>query len=112
MPFPQDTTVLAVTTPLGADSFLLVRFQGEERLSGLSRFDLEMVSSERSIDFKAMLGKGVTVTMRLPDGKTRCFHGLVGRFVQAGRSDKKTRYRAELFPWLWLLTKTRDHRIF
>ena len=112
MPFPQDTTVLAVTTPLGPDSFLLTRFHAEERLSGLFRFDLEMVSSERSIDFKALLGKGVTVTMRLPEGKTRLFHGLVGRFVQAGRTDKRTTYRAELYPWLWLLTKTRDHRIF
>src|SRR5580704_14119160 len=112
MPYPQDTTVLAVSTPLGADAFLLVRFHGEERLSGLFRFDLELAASDRSVDFKALLGKGVTVTLRLPDSKTRCFHGLVGRLVQAGRADKKTTYRAELYPWLWLLTKTRDHLIF
>jgi type VI secretion system secreted protein VgrG len=112
MAFPQDNTVLAVTTPLGADTFLLVRFHGEERLSGLFRFDLDLVSSEKSVDFKSILGKGVTVKMRLPDGKARIFHGIVGRFVQAGGVAKHTSYRAELHPWLWLLTKTRDHRIF
>jgi type VI secretion system secreted protein VgrG len=112
MAFPQDKTVLAVTTPLAADAFLLTHFRATERMSALFHFELELVSHERDVDFKKILGKGVTVEMRLPDGKSRFFHGICSRFVQAGRAGKLTTYRAELQPWLWLLTKTRDHKIF
>lgn len=112
MPFTQANTNLQITTPFGASSVLLARFHAEERLSALFRFDLEMASSERDLDFKKILGQGVTVKIKLADGKFRYFHGIVTRFVQAGRSGKMTSYRAEVHPKLWLLGKTRESRIF
>ncbi len=112
MAFTQANTNLQITTPFGADSVLLARFHAEERLSALFRFDLEMVSAERELDFKKILGQGVTVKIKLAAGKFRYFHGIVTRFVQAGRSGKMTSYRAEVHPKLWLLGKTRESRIF
>lgn len=112
MAFTQANTMLQVTTPFGADKMLLVRFEGEERISTPYRFDLDLVSAEASLDFKKILGEGVTVKLALSGGKTRAFHGVVTRFVQLGRAGKLTSYRAEVHPKLWLLGKTRDSRIF
>ncbi len=112
MAFSQENSILAVTTPFGADKLLLASFFGEERISSLFRFDLEMVSAEKALDFTQIVGKGVTVKIQLSGGKFRYFHGIAGRFVQAGRSGKLTTYRAELYPWFWMLTRTKDCRIF
>ncbi len=112
MAFSQENSILAVTTPFGADKLLLVSFFGEERISSLFRFDLEMVASDKALDFKKIIGKGVTVKVQLSGGKFRYFHGIAGRFVQAGRAGKLTTYRAELYPWFWMLTRTKDCRIF
>lgn len=112
MAFSQENSILAVTTPFGADKLLLVSFFGEERISSLFRFDLEMVGADKALDFTQVVGKGVTVKVQLSGGKFRYFHGIAGRFVQAGRAGKLTTYRAELYPWFWLLTRTKDCRIF
>ena len=113
MPYPQGTLGLAISTPLGADEVLLVDLHGDERISGLFRFELELVSQNKALSFDKIVGKGVTVTVRaMAKEKPRFIHGICTRFVQAGRVGKQTRYRAELSPWLWLLGKTSDCRIF
>lgn len=113
MPYPQENTILEITTPFGPDALLLLSFQAHEQLSGLFRFDLEMVSEDPALDFKAILGQGVTVGIKRANFMPpRLFHGLVGRFVQTRRAGSLTYYRAELYPWLWLLGKTTDCRIF
>jgi type VI secretion system secreted protein VgrG len=72
-----------------------------------------MISIERSLGFTEIVGQGVTVTIKgMAGGSPRYIHGICTRFVQAGRVGKQTRYRAELHPWLWLLGKTADCRIF
>lgn len=113
MPYPQDSLGIGITTPFGADAVLLVDLHGEERISGLFRFEVELVSPEKALDFKTIVGKGVTITLRgMAKENPRYIHGICTRFTQAGRVGKQTRYRAELSPWLWLLGKTADCRIF
>ena len=36
----------------------------------------------------------------------------MGRFAQAGKSERFTTYYADVHPWLWLLTMKSDSRIF
>jgi type VI secretion system secreted protein VgrG len=110
--FTQDNLALTVSTPLGQDALLLTRVRGEERLSGLFCFTLEMTSEDSNLDFDSIVGQNATVTLELATGTKRYFNGIVGRFVQAGRDVRCTTYYAELYPWLWLLTMTRDCRIF
>lgn len=112
MSYAQDKTLLFIDTPFGKDAVLLVAMRGEESMSGLFRYDLDIVSSERALDFKKIIGKGVTVKVRLSDGSYRVFHGLCSRFRQGGRDIRQTFYHIELRPWLWMLTKTSDYRIF
>lgn len=112
MTYPQDDALLSIVTPFGAEAVLLVNFRGEERMSGLFRFDLDIASPERALDFTTIVGKGVTVKIKLPQGSPRCLHGVCTRFRQGGRADKQTIYHAELHPWLWFLTRVTDSRIF
>ncbi|HYG09134.1 MAG TPA: type VI secretion system tip protein TssI/VgrG [Pyrinomonadaceae bacterium] len=108
----QKTLRLSVTTPLGENKLLLRAVSGEEQISGLFHFRLEMVSEDQKLDFSSIVGKQITVTLLLDDGAKHYINGVVGRFIQEDSNVRLTTYYADLRPWLWLLTKTRDCRIF
>ena len=117
--YTQANRPIAVSTPLGPDTLLLISVAGEEALSALFRFELEMLAiAHDSVPFDQVLGQSVTVTLALPDGSTRPINGIVSSFCQAevvaGPQGRSTfiRYHAELVPRLWLLTKTFQSRIF
>src|SRR5580693_3430416 len=109
---PADELPIQVTTPFGEDKVLLQTIQGDERMSGLFQYTLELVSGDTSLDFTSIVGKGVTVTMLLADGSKAYIHGIAGRFVQAGTDVRRTIYYTDLYPSLWLLTLSSDCRIF
>lgn len=98
-------------SPLGKD-VRMTGFTGEEGLSQLFRFEVELVSENKSIGFKKILGKAGTVVLDLGEGKSRHLSGVVTRFAQIGRDARHSFYRAELRPWLSLLELTADQRIF
>ena len=110
--YTQDNTYLTVTTPLGADVLMLTSMHGEEGMSSLFYFDLEMVSTDAGLDFSQIVGKSVTVSLSLDDSTARCINGVVTRFVQTGGNLNFATYHAEMRPWLWWLTLRTDSRIF
>lgn len=110
--YVQGPGPILIDTPLGPDQLMVKRFHGEERISGLYHFTLEMISESNSLDFSSIVGKGVTLTIELPGGVKQPIHGIVGRFVQGGRDARFTTYFADIHPWLWLLTMNVDCRIF
>jgi len=112
MPFTQDERTMAVETPLGKDKLLLQKLQGEEGLSQLFHFELELLSEDSGIDFNAIVGKNVTVSIKLIDGSKRYLNGIVSQFHQGGADARFTFYRAQIVPWTWLLSLTTDCRIF
>jgi len=103
---------MEIDTPMGKDVLLLQKFEGVERVSGLFSFRLEMLSKRNSIDFACVVGRNVTVTLNLPEGKKRRFNGIIRRFSQGTSDSRFTLYQAEMVPWTWLLTNTSDCRIF
>jgi type VI secretion system secreted protein VgrG len=112
MAHTQDNRHIAITTPLGKDVLLLKGFSGHEALSQLFSFDLDLLSEvNAAINFDDVVGKNVTITIRHASG-ARFINGIVRRF-SAGEVDPAfAAYRAEMVPWLWLLTQTSDCRIF
>lgn len=111
--FVQGTRTFTVTTPLGADKFILNNFQGEEQISGLFHYRLELLSQDDAIDFTQLVGKNLTITIALPGGSDiQYVNGVIGRFAQAGKSARFTTYFADVYPWLWLLTLNSDYKIF
>ncbi|WP_119459028.1 type VI secretion system tip protein VgrG [Rhodospirillaceae bacterium SYSU D60014] len=104
---------LSVETALGEDAFVLTGFEGDEQISGLFSYRLEMASSREAIAADDLLGKPVTFHVALPGGETRCFNGIINRFAAGPMWARGyRRYYAEVVPWLWFLTRTTDCRIF
>jgi len=112
MAITQATRQIAIDTPLGEDALLLRSFQGQEALSRLFTFHLDLVSEDASIKYEDIVGQAVTVRLSLADTSQRYWNGYVSRFVQADRDSKVAVYHATMVPWLWFLDQTTDCRIF
>jgi len=106
------TRPITVTTPQHKDVLLLRHMTASEELGRLSEFELDLLSTDTKIKLEDMIGKPMTVALDLPNGKERYLSGLVTRFAQSGRIGRYTQYTATVRPWLWLLTRTTDCRIF
>ncbi|BAP56962.1 hypothetical protein THII_2665 [Thioploca ingrica] len=103
--FTQDNLLITVHSPLGENQLLFKNLQGEEQLSGLFHFQLELLSESRRIDFNDILGKPLTVQIQFAPEHTRYLHGIVTRFAQADTDSRFTTYYADIRPWLWQLTR-------
>ncbi len=116
MSFTQDNRLITIDTPLGKDVLLLSSIQGNDGVSTPFSFELDLLSENTGIKFQDIIGKNVAVTIVLADGKKRYFNGLVSRFAQGPSQNnggmRFASYTATMVPWLWLLTKTADSRIF
>ncbi len=112
MPYSQQERLIALTTPLGEDALLLAAFSGQEAISRLFSFDLDLLSEKGSIDFAQIIGKKVTITVTQADKTPRYFNGIVSHFAQSGADARFTRYRLQMVPWTWLLTRYADCKIF
>jgi len=110
--FSQAKRPIRIDTVLGEDVLLLEAFVGEEGISSPFHFTLDLLSENASIDGKTLLRSPASVTLDLAGGAKRVLHGLISRFVQLGRSDELTSYRAEFVPWLWFLSLSSDCKIF
>src|SRR5215468_1758706 len=112
MPITQATREILIDTPLGPDVLILRSLQGQEAISRLFAYELDLISEESSIKYEDIVAKAVTVQVSLADGSPRYWNGFVSRFVQAGRDSNVAVYHATVVPWLWFLDQTTDCRIF
>ena len=111
--YQQGPRLLEVSTPLGTDVLLLTGFSGQEGISQLFRFELELLAeNKQKIAFDKLLGRGVGIRVGLGGGKDRYFAGICSRLSQGARDQDFTRYRMEMVPGVWLLTKRFQSRIF
>jgi type VI secretion system secreted protein VgrG len=93
------------------DRLLLERFSGVERLSLPFEYRVSLLSEKKDIDPKDLIGKHLTVEIDTPKGPV-WIDGLIRRFIVRGRKDPFTAYGAEVVPWLWFLSLSRDCRVF
>jgi type VI secretion system secreted protein VgrG len=124
--YTQDDRPMAVTTPLGKDFFLLAGFNGQEGLSQLFSYQLELLVENQvkgpnpvpqDVPFEQLLGKSITVELELPGSTTprqkkRSFNGICSRITQGETEWVFTHYYMEVVPRHWLLTKRARSRIF
>ncbi|MFT3858206.1 MAG: type VI secretion system tip protein TssI/VgrG [Aquabacterium sp.] len=102
---------ITLSSPLPASDLFLESMNLAEGLSQLGGMTLNLLSEKPDLAPKDLLGKPVTVSMALADGK-RHFHGYVTRFGIGTPKGRYFSYQAEVRPWLWFLTRTSDCRIF
>jgi type VI secretion system secreted protein VgrG len=109
----EENRFLYVNSSLGADELLLESFTGEEAISHLFSFNLELWSENSAIKFEDILGQGISFGVLGPaGGKPRHIHGIVTSFAQLPGTFRLARYRATVAPKIWVLTRTQNLRIF
>ncbi|MFT3818715.1 MAG: type VI secretion system tip protein TssI/VgrG [Rubrivivax sp.] len=105
------TRRVTIQTPLG-EALQFRQLRGHEALSELYALDIDLLSTDKAIDPKALLGKNATVVVETDGGGRRYINGLVSRFGLQGQDHSLYSYKLVLRPWLWLATLRSDFRIF
>jgi len=96
----------------GASHLQFRHMAWSEALGEVPHATVSLLSTEKSVDPRKMLGKQVKIRLQLPHDRERFFNGYVTRFVRGGGVGRYFEYTAEVRPWLWLLSRTADCRIF
>lgn len=113
MSFTQSNREVTVKTALADDVLLFAGMHGSEQLGMLSEFTVQLLSSDGELSIADVLGKPLTVTLRSSEGSVqRHFNGVVTRFSSTGWRGEFATYEATVHPWLWLLTRSSNCRIF
>ncbi|MBT3067692.1 type VI secretion system Vgr family protein [Rhodoferax sp. U11-2br] len=105
-------SLMDIVSSLGKDAFVFQHLTAREELSRPSVFEVDMLSAQAGISAAKILGQRLTLKHELKGGCYRYFNGYVTRFQQMGTRGKFYAYHATVRPWLWLLTRTADCRIF
>lgn len=108
----QDTRIAELTTPLGKDQLVLLRFDASEGLSELFDMHVDCASEKPIADLAPLLGKESSIGVRTIGGKTRYFSGVVVEAREIVAQGHMHAYRLVLRPWTWLLSQAADSRIF
>ena len=107
----QQARTAELKTPLGKDKLAITRLDGSEGLSELFTFNVEALSGTEDLDFDGALGAKCTVTVTSTE-EVRHFNGILVEAQWTGVRDSLYTYRLVLRPWLWLLSRVSDCRIF
>ncbi len=111
--YTQGTRPITLSTPLGEDVLLLNSFSGQEGISKLYSFKIQVVAeNRREIAFDKILGKNTSIKIGMHEGNERHLTGICKRFSQGERDSTFTEYELEIVPRVWLLTKRTQCRIF
>jgi type VI secretion system secreted protein VgrG len=104
--------VVTLTGPLPSEATLLKRARIDDRLNTLSEAHIEFVSEDGLLDLGEMVGQQHCLTIPLEDGTSRSHYGICTEaqflFVEKGAAH----YSCVLHPELWILTRSRNCRIF
>jgi type VI secretion system secreted protein VgrG len=82
-----------------------------ERLSQPFSYQLDFVSEEPDLDPSSVLGEPLTVSFEIGE-ELRHFNGIAISLKSFGAEGANFFYRVVLAPWLWLLSRTSNCRIF
>ncbi|KPX41841.1 VgrG protein [Pseudomonas syringae pv. helianthi] len=109
----QNNRLITFDSPLPPEQELRVEsFSGREAISELFAFDVTLISSDARIELKTLVGKKVSLGLTLADGTVRHLSAHVSDFVHMGADGGVASYHARLVPWIWLLSRRSDARVF
>ena len=108
----QDKRAAQLKTPLGKDVLVLASFVAAEGLSELFEVNVETLSEKENINFDDAIGRACTIKQITYDNKTRYYNGILTATRRTGSTTDLFHYHLTLRPWLWLLSRKADCRIF
>ncbi len=94
-----------------SDVLKVTGFTGEEGISRLFGFRIELCSDDANIDFNEVVGKSCVLEIAGAHG-SRYVCGIVRQFEQTGEGVGVSYYAAEIVPLHWYLSKRFKTRIF
>ena len=107
----QEHRFISISSPLKKDELLLTSFQGGEYISRLYEFQLEVLSTNLTLEPEKLVGE--IVTAKIENDAKRLFSGYVSHFSFGEiKANNLRQYKLTIVPWLWFLTKTNNQRIF
>lgn len=112
MPATQIHRQVSVTSALASDVLLFHSMSGTDQLGRLSEYRVQLLSTQADLKIDDVLGKPMGIHVDMPDVSVRHYHGLVTRFGSTGTKGDISSYEATIHPWLWLLTRSTNCRIF
>ena len=111
--FTQETRLLRLTTPLGADALVVECLRGEEGVSQCYALHVTALSSNADIPLKSLLGQPALLELDSAlTGGPRHFHGHVTDVALLGADGGLARYALTIGPWYSFLHHGRDSRVF
>ena len=102
----------AIDTVLGPDKLLLKSLSGREELGRLFDYHLVLLDPNKDVDPDKLVGTNVTVRLQTEKSKTRYFNGYIASLSFLGYEENAGVYHAQMVPWLWLLSRSSDCRMF
>ena len=114
MTISQTDRLIRIATPLGDNTLIMLSISGNEKISALFEFQLELASERNDITFEQLAGQAVTIGIKSADSTERYINGIIVAFspTETSEADGLSRYAATMKPALWLLTRSYDCRIF
>lgn len=108
---PESTLQMVLSTSPQSDLHFR-SMSGREEVSRLFEYQVVALSTKHDIKADDLLGHNAAVAIDLGDEGKRHFHGLIAGFGIEGVDGRYFKYRLTLRPWIWLLTRSADIRIF
>ena len=111
----QTDRPISVTTPLGANKLLLIGISGQESVSRLFRYQLDVLAKVGTdVPFDKLLGQSITAEVQFhpQKPKKRYLNGICCRISEKGQDGEFTTYHLEIVPKFWLATRKAQSRIF
>jgi type VI secretion system secreted protein VgrG len=112
--FSQDTRLLQLFTPLGANKLLAECVRGEEGLSSRYSFTISALSLDARIGLKSLIGQPALLQLLTAKNRfdMRPFHGHITAVESSGANGGLARYQLTIEPWTAFLVHGRDSRVF
>ncbi len=109
---PHTDSLVWMSGSYKAKDILLKRAIVREGLSRITETTIEFQSKNKAVKLEDIVGRTMTVHLKTMDDRERIFTGTCISVENQGFFDGYGQYVAEVRPWFWLLTRTRNCRIF
>lgn len=97
---------------LSEDAVHVQSFEGEEKISGLFEFRINLVSEDPALDTSEILNSTATFIINRGDDNPINIHGIISHFEQFGRTTDYVFYKAVLVPRMWRLNLVFQNEVY
>lgn len=111
-PNSQENRLARLYTPLAENTLSLMSFSGLEAANEINNFTVKAVAVDGPVDLDALLGQPMRIEIDSIYGTTHHIHQAVYAARFLGKHDRGYVYEFELRPWIWLLSRQSNSRIF